>query len=65
MAKMEMNYDQGPCGPMAEAMGHHLPNLCREAAEPIRSARPRRQHHHEGGNRNIMKHQIALVARLL
>jgi hypothetical protein len=55
MTKTEMSYGQGPRGSMADVMGHHLLDLRREAAEPIRSARPYWQHHRDGDNSNMGK----------
>ena len=62
--KLEMSCSQGSRGSMMDPMSHHLPDLRREASEPIGNARPRRQHHHNGGDRRLMKRRVTLATGL-
>jgi hypothetical protein len=42
MTKTEMSRGQGSCGPIADTMSHHLPDLCWEASELNENAHPHR-----------------------
>jgi hypothetical protein len=64
MTKTEMSHGQGSCGPMADSMSHHLPDLCQETSELIGNVCPHRQHHHNSGDCCVRKHRVTLTTRL-